>query len=212
MKLRSLALAPVLAPLFALVMAFPALAEKISLNEISRYLNGLKTAQAEFTQVNGDGSISTGTVFIHRPNRVRFEYKGDKTLVLASAGQVAVFDGKSRSGPQQYPLSKTPLKLLLEDRIDLSKASIDDVKADEDIVTVKMSDASVFGNARISMVFDAASSELRQWTITDAQGKDTTVMIFNVKEGVPLKDSAFAIDYNKVAETNSRRGSGGRGR
>lgn len=87
-------------------MAFPALADKIPLNEISRYLNGIKTAQADFTQVNADGSVSTGTVFIQRPNRVRFEYKGDKTLVLASSGQVAVFDGKSRSGPQQYPLSK----------------------------------------------------------------------------------------------------------
>ena len=67
-------------------MAFPAMAEKIPLNEISRYLNSLKTAQADFTQVNGDGSISTGQVLIHRPNRVRFEYKGDKTLVLASSG------------------------------------------------------------------------------------------------------------------------------
>ena len=84
-KLLSLALAPVL----ALGLAFPAMAEKISLNEISRYLNSIQTAQTDFTQVNGDGTMSTGTVFIHRPNRVRFEYKGDKTLVLASAGQVA---------------------------------------------------------------------------------------------------------------------------
>ena len=67
MKLKTLALAPVL----CLAMAFPALADKIPLNEISRYLNSLKTAQAGFTQVNNDGSISTGTVYIQRPNRVR---------------------------------------------------------------------------------------------------------------------------------------------
>ena len=42
-------------------MAFPVLADKIPLNEISRYLNSIKTAQADFTQVNADGSVSTGT-------------------------------------------------------------------------------------------------------------------------------------------------------
>ena len=54
------------------------------------------------------------------------------------------------------------------------------------------------------MVFDAQTNELRQWTITDAQGKDTTVMIFNVKAGVNVAASTFAIDYNKVAETNAQ--------
>ena len=103
MNLRSLALAPA----FALVFALPAAAEKISLNEISRYLNGLKTVVAEFTQVNPNGSVTPGTVYIQRPGRVRFEYKGDQTLVLASGGQVAVFDKKSNTGAQQYPLSKT---------------------------------------------------------------------------------------------------------
>ena len=104
MNLRSLALAPA----FALAFALPAAAEKIPLNEVSRYLNSLKTVVADFSQVNADGSVTPGKVYIQRPGRVRFEYKGDNTLVLASGGQVAVFDKKSNTGAQQYPLSKTP--------------------------------------------------------------------------------------------------------
>ena len=80
MNLRSLALAPA----FALAFALPAAAEKIPLNEISRYLNSLKTVVADFSQVNADGSVTPGKVYIQRPGRVRFEYKGDQTLVLAS--------------------------------------------------------------------------------------------------------------------------------
>jgi outer membrane lipoprotein-sorting protein len=195
MKLRSLALAPVLAPLFALVMAFPALAEKISLNEISRYLNGLKTAQAEFTQVNGDGSISTGTVFIHRPNRVRFEYKGDKTLVLASAGQVAVFDGKSRSGPQQYPLSKTPLSLILAPNINLGQARMVTAhteKKNTTVVTAQDPQHPEYGN--IQMVFSANPTQLRQWVVTDDAGTRTTVILGDMKTGVSFPPSKFAIE------------------
>lgn len=191
MKLRSLALAPVL----ALAMAFPALAEKIPLNEISRYLNSLKTAQAEFTQVNGDGSISTGTVFIHRPNRVRFEYKGDKTLVLASAGQVAVFDGKSRSGPQQYPLSKTPLSLILAPNINLGQARMVTGYAEKKnttVVTAQDPQHPEYGN--IQMVFSANPTQLRQWVVTDDAGARTTVILGDMKTGVTFPPSKFAIE------------------
>ncbi|HRM75320.1 MAG TPA: outer membrane lipoprotein carrier protein LolA [Paracoccus sp. (in: a-proteobacteria)] len=191
MKLRSLALAPVL----ALAMAFPAMAEKIPLNEISRYLNSLKTAQAEFTQVNGDGSISTGTVFIHRPNRVRFEYKGDRTLVLASAGQVAVFDGKSRSGPQQYPLSKTPLSLILAPNINLGQARMVtgySEKKNTTVVTAQDPQHPEYGN--IQMVFSANPTQLRQWVVTDEAGTRTTVILGEMKTGVSFPPSKFAIE------------------
>ena len=84
----------ILAPALAALMALPAQAEKLSLDAISSYINGLKTAEAEFRQINADGSTSSGRVLIERPGRMRFEYAPpDLTLVLASAGQVAIFDG-----------------------------------------------------------------------------------------------------------------------
>lgn len=188
MKLKTLALAPVL----CLAMAFPALAEKIPLNEISRYLNSLKTAQAGFTQVNGDGSISTGTLYIQRPNRVRFEYKGDKTLVLASAGTVSVYDGKSRSGPQQYPLSKTPLSLILASNVNLGQARMVTGYAEKKnatVVTAQDPQHPEYGN--IQMVFTANPTQLRQWVVTDNAGKRTTVILGDMKTGVAIPPSKF---------------------
>ena len=79
----------VLAPLVLVATLLPAQAEKISLGDLSAYLNGLTTVETEFTQVNADGSISTGKLIIKRPGRVRFEYAPpDESLVLASAGAV----------------------------------------------------------------------------------------------------------------------------
>lgn len=195
MTLRSLALAPVL----CLAMALPALAEKIPLKEISRYLNSLKTATADFTQVNADGSISTGTVYIQRPNRVRFEYKGDRTLVLASAGQVAVFDGKTKGTPQQYPLSKTPLSLILAPNVNLGQARMVTAHAEKKnttVVTAQDPQHPEYGN--IQMVFTANPTQLRQWVITDDTGKRTTVILGDMKTGVSFNPSAFAIE-NEIA-------------
>ncbi|MFZ0097990.1 MAG: outer membrane lipoprotein carrier protein LolA, partial [Gemmobacter sp.] len=111
------------APFALFALALPAQAQKLSLATISNYLNSLTTAEADFRQINSDGSVSKGKLFIKRPNRVRFEYAPpDRNLVLASGGQVAVFDGKSNQPPEQYPLKRTPLNLILGQNIDLGKA------------------------------------------------------------------------------------------
>lgn len=198
MKLRSLILAPVI----ALGLAFPVLAEKIPLNEISSYLNSTKAVEAEFTQVNADGTISTGTVYIQRPGRVRFQYNNDATLVLASGGQVAVFDAKSNGGPQQYPLSQTPLSIILAANVDLSRANMvtgyTEAK-NSTVVTAQDPKRPEYGN--IQMVFTANPTQLRQWVVTDDTGEKTTVILGDMKQGGSYSPSTFSIT-NEVERRN----------
>ena len=94
----------------------PSLAERISLNKISDYINGLTTLQADFEQINSDGSIDRGKLYIRRPGRMRLEYTApNNALVIAGAGSVAIFDDKSKNGPTLFPLKKTPLNLFDQD-------------------------------------------------------------------------------------------------
>lgn len=189
MNIRSLALAPAL----ILGLAFPALAEKIPLNEISRYLNAMKTATSKFTQVNPDGTISTGTVYIRRPGRVRFEYNNDRTLVVASGGTVTVVDSKSNGGPQSYPLSKTPLSIILASNVDLSRANMvtgySEAK-NSTVVTAQDPAHPEYGN--IQMVF-TSPTELRQWVVTDDSGAKTTVILGEMRKGGSIADSKFVV-------------------
>lgn len=185
-----------LAPLVVLMLALPAQAGKISLDALSKYLTGLTTVAADFTQVNGDGSITTGKLFIKRPGRVRFEYaKPDTSLVLASAGTVAIFDAKSNQPPEQYPLQRTPLNLILGDTVDLGRARMVVGHRDDGTstrVTVQDPDNPDYGT--IELVFTDAPVELRQWVITDDTGNQTTVILGNMQKGMDLKGSLFSID------------------
>lgn len=185
----------ILAPLFALALATPAAAQKISLGEISRYLNGLKTVTADFTQINADGTISTGKVFISRPGRVRFEYAPpDRTLVMAGGGQVAVFDGKSNQGPNQYPLSKTPLSIILAANVDLGRARMVTAhKEAKNTTTVTAQDPEHPEYGNIKMVFTSGPTELRQWVVTDDAGQKTTVILGDLTKGVSIPPSKFSI-------------------
>ncbi|MCB1395528.1 MAG: outer membrane lipoprotein carrier protein LolA [Rhodobacteraceae bacterium] len=194
MKRRSLLAALLLSP--AILAAAPALADPIPLAEISRYFNSFRTAEADFTQVNADGSLSTGRLMIHRPGRMRFEYDApDNTLVLATAGSVNIFDARSNDGPSTYPLTRTPLALILDDTVNLSRERMV-VRHFEDGPTTSVvaqdPDHPEYGNIRL--VFSANPTELRQWVVTDDTGSATTVILGTLRTGVQLGSLLFNLD------------------
>ena len=185
-----------LAPLAALALSFPAMADEIPLNALSNYLNALTTVQAEFTQVNADGTISTGTIFIKRPGMVRFEYAPpDQSLVLASAGTVAIFDAKSNQPPEQYPLSRTPLNLILAQNVDLGREKMVVGHVEDGTSTrIMAQDPKHPEFGTIDLVFTANPIELRQWVITDDLGSQTTVILGEMTKGANFPLSLFNID------------------
>nr|WP_050527132.1 outer membrane lipoprotein carrier protein LolA [Pseudorhodobacter aquimaris] len=186
---------PFAAMAFLTALAVPAAAEKITLKELSRYLNTLTTAEADFTQINSDGSIATGRIFIQRPGRVRFEYAPpDNNLVIAGGGQVAIFDAKSNQPPEQYPLSRTPLSIILDQNVDLARAKmVTGHSQDGNTTRVRAQDPEHPEYGSIEMVFTAAPTELRQWVIRDDSGAETTVILGEMKKGAKLKASLFNI-------------------
>lgn len=189
-----------LIPAAALVAAtaFPAFAaEKISLGSISRYLNSMKTATGAFTQINDDGTISTGEISIKRPGRVRFQYDPpEKALVLASGGAVVIFDPKTNQPPETYPLKRTPLSIILARRVDLNRAKmVTGHTSDGKSTTVTAQDPEHPEYGNIQLVFTGNPVELRQWIINDDAGNQTTVVLGALKKGAALSDSLFDPEF-----------------
>ena len=190
-----------LAPL-AFLLPLPAAAEKISLATLSSYLNDLTTMEADFTQVNSDGTISAGKIYINRPGRVRFEYAPpDRSLVIAGGQQVAIFDAKSNQPPEQYPLKRTPLNLILAANIDLGRAKMVVGHTEDGTSTrIRAQDPENPEYGSIELVFTADPVELRQWIITDDLGAQTTVILGEMKKGGKMGARLFDIS----AETAKR--------
>lgn len=195
-KLRRLFLA---LPLGLAALGGIASAQDLSLSELSGYLNTLQTAEGEFTQINADGTISTGTIYIKRPGRIRFEYNPpEKSLVIAGGGSLAVFDPRSNTSPERYPLRQTPLSIILARDVDLSNARMVTGHVSNGTtteVTAQDPDHPEYGNIR--MVFTSDPIELRQWVITDNTGSETTMILGDMTVGGRINDVLFNI----IAET-----------
>lgn len=192
MNRRTLILSAACLPLLAL----PAAAEEIPLATLSAYINAITTAEAPFTQFNADGTQSTGRLIIRRPNRMRFEYAPpDQTLVVASAGSVAIIDGKSNQAPEQYPLKRTPLNLILGAQVDLTSARMvtDHALTDDGLTAVTAQDPDHPDYGQITLYFSPAPVTLRQWVVTDESGQTVRVVLGDLVQGKDYPPSTFEI-------------------
>tara|TARA_B100001175_G_C19369882_1_gene571215 strand:+ start:123 stop:728 length:606 start_codon:yes stop_codon:yes gene_type:complete len=181
------------------LLTSPLSAEKITMGALSEYLNSLKTLQANFTQISSDSNLSTGTLYIKRPGRVRFEYDPpNNALVLASSGQLAIFDPKGNAEPESYPLSKTPLSLILADSITLAEdrmVTSHEYDGTSTILTVQDPDFPERGTIRL--VFTGPEPQLRQWLIQDQNGEQTVVVLNDMKTQLSLSEGLFDILVNR---------------
>jgi outer membrane lipoprotein-sorting protein len=188
--------------MLCLVCLWPGLAaaaEQLSLAELSAYLNGLTTVKAGFRQINDDGSVSTGTLYIRRPGRMRFEYDPpEQALVLASASAVYIIDGKSNQPPETYPLSRTPLSLILGRNIDLTRANmVRNARFDGNATIVTAEDPENRESGYIELSFTDAPVQLREWVIFDAAGGRTQVILDSFETGMDLPSSLFNPDLER---------------
>ncbi|MBN9076378.1 MAG: hypothetical protein BGN87_23990 [Rhizobiales bacterium 65-79] len=175
--------------------AAPEQAVTASAQQIADHFATIKTMTGEFVQFGPNGEQTGGKFYIERPGKLRFDYDTKNNFKVIADGQSVAVSNVRMKTYNIYPLSKTPLKLLLGNRIDLTGNEVKDIEQSADATTIKLADKSVFGDSKLTMMFDPKTYALKQWTVTDAQGKDTTVLIFNVQEGVPVDPSLFKIDY-----------------
>jgi outer membrane lipoprotein-sorting protein len=177
----------------------PAMAQQSGVaQKIADHFASVKTMAGEFVQFGPRGEQTGGKFYISRPGKIRFNYEAPSPMRVIADGKVVVIGNQKLKTWDLYPLSKTPLKLLLSNTIDLSSKMVRDVREEPDLITIVLGDRSIFGDATITMMFDPKTYDLRQWTITDAQKKDTSVMIFNVQTGLPMDEAVFKVPYDEV--------------
>lgn len=167
--------------------------QKLPLSAISDYLNGLTTVAGPFTQINDDGSLSTGKLYIHRPGRMRFEYDPPASgVVIAGGGAVVIHDPKSNQPPESYPLNRTPLSVILARRVDLGQANmVTGHVFDGTATVVRAQDPENPEAGFIDLSFTDNPVELRKWVIHDGGGGQTTVLLGAMETGVPLGNTLF---------------------
>jgi len=179
--------------------------QKAQAAKVSSYLSSLQTLVGNFVQVGPDGSKTKGDFYIQKPGKVRFEYDAPSPIaIIADGSSLAVRDTKLAT-QDIYPLSQTPLRFLLSDRIDLLKdTNVVNVTADDIYISVTIEEKqALIGTSRLMLMVGVKDGQLKQWTVTDPQGYDTTIAVYNLDSSKKVDPGLFKIDFtNYITPAN----------
>lgn len=174
-------------------------AQRALVDKVSGYLTRVQVMSGNFSQIGPDGRQSKGQFYVQKPGKVRFDYDLPARIDIIADGSSVVVRDRKLATQDIFPLSQTPLRFLLADRIDLMRdTNVTAVYADDLFVSVVVEEKQMLvGTSRLMMMFDAKDFQLKQWVVTDPQGYDTTIAVSNVDLTRRPDPNLFKIDHTQ---------------
>ena len=173
-----------------------------AVNEIARYFNSIRSMKGQFTQTGPRGRVSSGVFYIVKPGRMRFEYAPPNPLLVVSDGSWLYVKNRKRNRVDHYPLTTTPLRLILDQKVNLFKETkIQSVSETDELTTVMLKDTSAFASGSLVLVFDKINRVLQQWVVIDERGRRTTVSLSNIENDIRANPKLFVM---KLPKSNLR--------
>jgi len=188
--------APVLAQTKPVLSQQPPLSadQQAMVEKATGYIQGLSSAKGRFVQTDQRGTVTQGTLWLQRPGKARFAYDGPAGLLVVSNGNnVNIFDSRLKTF-ESYPLSRTPLALLLAREVRLDRGVvITDVRRLADGFTIVAQDARRQTLGRISLDFSEGPTTLMGWTVSDVKGGQIRVRLADLEPTGALDPKLFVL-------------------
>lgn len=168
-----------------------------AVQNVNAYFNRAQVMSGDFIQIGSNGGRAEGKFYISKPGKLRFEFEPPSKLQIIADGKSVAIRDRALGTQDIYSLSQTPLRYLLQPNIDLLRdTKVTGVFTEPELISIAIEETSkVAGTSKLLLIFDSKSFELKQWTVTDAQGLDTTVAVYNIDTTSQPSARLFAIDY-----------------
>ena len=166
--------------------------DSAELQKIAAYLDGIHTMTAHFAQATARGGAATGSVWLARPGKMRFQYDPpNELLLLADAFYLYSWDPDLKQ-MSKVGLKSTPAWFLLRDPISFTDGvTVTRFEHSGNTVQVTVVETANADAGNLTMVFSDNPLALRQWTVVDQQGKVTNVSLSEQQYGMALDPKLF---------------------
>jgi outer membrane lipoprotein-sorting protein len=165
------------------------------LTSVAKSMADVKTARGAFTQMSADYSVITGEFALKRPGKVRFDYDDPTPVLIVSNGTTVAIQDSDLETTDRVPLGATPLKILLDDKLDFdAETDVVDVARYDGLLGVTVRDANGEMDGTLTLLFRDSDKELLGWRTIDGTGGITSVELSKVEYGKKLSPRLFIMD------------------
>lgn len=160
---------------------------------VSDYFNSITHLEGNFKQINPNNQVVEGRFYVRKPGLLRFDYAPPSRLRVVSDGEYLSIEDHDLKTVDQYPLDKTPFRLLLSENVELmQEATILDVSRSDTVASITLEDKADGSRGRLQLFFSLPELELKEWVITDPQGLDTRIQLADLVTGNKMKKEFFS--------------------
>ena len=155
------------------------------------------TMRADFTQIASDGSALEGKIVMRRPNRLKITYDSVPALNLITTSVWLHVDQPEERRVTSYPISETPLSLILTDPVSLRPVGYETIVTAlaGGITQIAISKDNGEGAGRLTLEFTDRPFHLRRWIVDDVAGIQTSVTLQNQVFGVAIENKEFRLPH-----------------
>ena len=183
-------------PILMAAQKYPTVAlnadQKRSLQKINAFMNSYQSLKSDFTQISSKGQTAQGTLLISKPGKLRFEYAPPNPMLIVSDGKWLTIKNRVKEKGDQFPLSATPLRLVVSPQVDLAaETDVIGFESKDGITSISLADRKSSLGGFIVLVFDEQRGQLQQWIIVDGKDRRTTVQLANIETGGKFDPKLF---------------------
>ena len=170
-------------------------------DEVTRaesWFNKIKSIKADFVQVASDGTSAEGKLLFRRPSQMKITYQkddGGKGLQLITSKVWLHVDRPDEKLLTSYPLSETPLSLILAAKVSLRPDGYETRirPSSAGVVQILVGKEDGAGAGQLTLEFSEDPFQFRRWIVVDGAGIETSVTLFNLVLDTPIPNSSFIL-------------------
>lgn len=156
------------------------------------YLRNLGTMKAEFIQRAHNGSRLSGTFYLNRPGKLRFEYNEIDDFIVADGVFIYFYDAEL--GEQtNAPIGHTLADFLLRENLSLKEdVTVQQISREDDFMTMTIVETDDSAAGSVKLFFKEEPYKLEKWQVTDAAGLTTEISLQKIEQNLDLPARLFA--------------------
>ena len=181
--------------IFLMLIGYSPMAGADIVQQAEGWFANVTTMRADFTQSASDESVAEGKIVMRRPSRLKITYDGAPALNLITTPVWLHVDQPDERRVTSYPISETPLSLILADPVSLRPTGYETIVTERagGITQITIYKDSGEGAGRLTLEFVASPFQLRRWIVEDVAGMQTSVTLQNMAFGLPVENAEFSL-------------------
>ena len=163
-----------------------------NIKKIFSYLENFSSLKSDFIQINNNGNILTGKIFLSRPGKIRIEYNENPLVVISDGKKVATVNKKLKN-VTFYSLNDIPIKMLLYKDFDLNKIKILNYREKDNNLFLNLTENKFAEQGFVEIIFEKNPFQMKKWTLISNDQSKTEILLNNLEFNSKIEKNKFDI-------------------